>query len=52
MQSGIHTAEPAIHKPSVTEVEMNIEKQKKYISLGADQIPTETVQLVRKSGTL
>ena len=38
-QTKIHTAEPLVPEPSVFEVEMAIEKLKRYKSPGIDQIP-------------
>ena len=44
-----HTVESAVHKPRVTEVEINTEKQKVCKSLGTDTNPTEVVQLLGKT---
>ena len=40
----IHTAEPFIPEPTLSEVEIAIEKLKKYKSPGIDQIPAELIQ--------
>jgi hypothetical protein len=40
-QAEIHTAEPLVPEPSNFEVEMAIEKLKRYKSPGIDQIPAE-----------
>jgi hypothetical protein len=39
-----HTAEPLVHVPSRLEVEIVIEKLKKYKSPSSDQIPAELIQ--------
>jgi hypothetical protein len=44
MQTEIHTAKPLVTEPSAFEVEMAIEKQKKYKSPGTDQIPAELIK--------
>jgi hypothetical protein len=43
-QTEIHTAEPLVPEPSVFEVEMVIEKLKRYKSPGIDQIPSELIK--------
>jgi hypothetical protein len=43
-QTEIHTAEPLVPEPSVFEVEMAIEKLKRYKSPGTDQIPAELLK--------
>jgi hypothetical protein len=40
-QTEIHTAEPLVPEPSSSEVEIAIEKLKRYKSPGIDQIPAE-----------
>ena len=40
----IQTAEPLIPDPTLSEVEIAIEKLKKYNPPGIDQIPTELIQ--------
>jgi hypothetical protein len=40
-QTEIHTAEPLVPEPSTFEVDMAIEKLKRYKSPGIDQIPAE-----------
>jgi hypothetical protein len=40
----IHTAEPLVTEPSSSEVEIAIEKLKRYKSPGIDQIPAELIQ--------
>jgi hypothetical protein len=40
----IHTAEPLVPEPSSSEVEIDIEKLKRYKSPGIDQIPAELIQ--------
>jgi hypothetical protein len=40
----IHTTEPLVPGPSHLEVEISIEKLKKYKSPGSDQIPAEMYQ--------
>jgi hypothetical protein len=45
-QTEIHTAEPLVPEPSSSEVEIAIEKMKKYKSPGIDQIPAELIQAV------
>jgi hypothetical protein len=40
-QTEIHTAEPLVHEPSASEVELAIEKLKSHKSPGLDQIPVE-----------
>jgi hypothetical protein len=43
-QIEVHTAEPLVPGPSCHEVEIAIEKLKKYKSSGSDQIPAELTQ--------
>jgi hypothetical protein len=43
-QTEIHTAEQLIPEPSSSEVEIAIEKLKRYKSPGIDQIPAELIQ--------
>jgi hypothetical protein len=43
-QTEIHTAEPFVLEPSVSEVEVAIEKLKSYKSPGVDQIPAELIK--------
>jgi hypothetical protein len=43
-QTEIHTAEPLVPEPSALEVEMAIEKLKRYKSPGTDQIPAELIK--------
>jgi hypothetical protein len=43
-QTEIHTAEPLVPEPSVFEVELDIEKLKRYKSPGTDQIPAELIK--------
>jgi hypothetical protein len=43
-QTEIHTAEPLVPEPSSFEVEIAIEKLKRYKSLGIDQILAELIQ--------
>jgi hypothetical protein len=43
-QTEIHTAEPLVPEPSAFEVEMAIEKRKRYKSPGTDQIPAELIK--------
>jgi hypothetical protein len=43
-QTEIHTAEPLLPEPSSSEVEIAIEKLKRYESPGMDQIPAELIQ--------
>jgi hypothetical protein len=43
-QTEIHTAEPLVPEPSAFEVEMAIEKLKRYKSPGIDQIPAELIK--------
>jgi hypothetical protein len=40
----IHTAEPLVPEPSAFDVEMAIEKLKRYKSPGTDQIPAELIK--------
>jgi hypothetical protein len=47
-QTEIHTAEPLVPEPSACEVEMAIEKLKRYKSPGTDQIPA---QLIKAGGS-
>jgi hypothetical protein len=43
-QTEIHTAEPLVPEPSSSEVEIAIEKLKRYKSPGTDQILAELIQ--------
>jgi hypothetical protein len=43
-QTKIHTAEPLVPEPSSSEVEIAIEKLKRYKSPGIDQIPAQLIQ--------
>jgi hypothetical protein len=43
-QTEMHTAEPFLPEPSVSEVEVAIGKLKRYKSPGVDQIPAELAQ--------
>jgi hypothetical protein len=43
-QTEIHTAEPLVPEPSSSEVEIAVEKLKRYNSPGIDQIPAELIQ--------
>jgi hypothetical protein len=43
-QTEIHTAEPLVPEPSSSEVEIDIEKLKRYKSPGIDQIPAKLIQ--------
>ena len=43
-QTEIHTAKPLVLEPSAFEVEMGIEKLKRYISPGIDQIPAVIIK--------
>jgi hypothetical protein len=43
-QTEIHKAEPLLLEPSSSEVEIAIEKLKRYKSPGIDQIPAELIQ--------
>jgi hypothetical protein len=43
-QAEIHTAEPLVPETSAFEVEMAIEKLKRYKSPGIDQIPAELIK--------
>jgi hypothetical protein len=43
-QAEINTAEPLVPEPSAFEVEMAIEKLKRYKSPGIDQIPAELIK--------
>jgi hypothetical protein len=43
-QTEIHTTEPLVPEPSSSEVEIAIEKLKRYKSPGIDQIPAELIQ--------
>jgi hypothetical protein len=44
-QTEIHIAEPLDFEPSFSEVEIAIEKLKRYKSPGTDQIPAELIQV-------
>jgi hypothetical protein len=43
-QTEVHTAEPLVPEPRAFEVEMAIEKLKRYKLLGIDQIPAELIK--------
>jgi len=43
-QTEIHTAEPLVFEPSTFEVEMAIDKLKRYKLPGIDQIPAEIIK--------
>jgi len=43
-QVEIHTAEPLVHEPSASEVELAIDKLKSHKSPGIDQIPAELIK--------
>jgi hypothetical protein len=43
-QTGIHTAEPLVPKPSALEIEMASDKLKRHKSPGTDQIPAELIK--------
>jgi hypothetical protein len=43
-QTEIHTAEPLVPEPSAFEIEMDIEKLKRYKSPGTDQIPAKLIK--------
>jgi hypothetical protein len=43
-QTEMHTAEPFVPESSVSEVQVNIGKLKRYKSPGVDQIPAELIQ--------
>jgi hypothetical protein len=43
-QTEIHTAEPLVPEPTSSEVEIAIDKLKRYKSPGIDQIPAEQIQ--------
>jgi hypothetical protein len=43
-QTEMYTAKPFVPKPSASEVEVAIEKLKRYISPGVDKIQTELIQ--------
>jgi hypothetical protein len=45
-QTGMHTAEPLVPEPSSFEVDIPVEKLKRYKSPGIDQIPAELIQAV------
>ena len=45
-QAEIHTAEPLVSEPSVSEVELAIDKLKSHKSPGIDQIPAELIKVV------
>ena len=44
MLAEIHTAEPLVHEPSASEVELAINKLKSHKSPGIDQIPAELIK--------
>ena len=48
-QTEIHTAEPLMPEPSAFEVEITIEKLKRHISPGIDQIPAELLKTVGRT---
>jgi hypothetical protein len=43
-QTEIHTAQPIVPEPSVSEVELCIEKFKRHKQLGINQIPAELIK--------
>jgi hypothetical protein len=43
-QTELHTAEPFVPEPSASEVEVAVEKLKRYKSPGFDQIPAELIR--------
>jgi hypothetical protein len=43
-QTEMHTAEPFVPEPSASEVEVAIEKLKRYKSPGVDQSPAKLIQ--------
>jgi len=43
-QAEIHTAEPLVHEPSASEVELAIDKLKSHKSPGIDHIPVELIK--------
>jgi hypothetical protein len=43
-QNKMHTAETFVSEPSCSEVEIPVEKLKRYKPPGTDQIPTELIQ--------
>jgi hypothetical protein len=43
-ETEIHTAEPFVPEPSVTELEIAIRKLERYKAPGSDQIPAELIQ--------
>jgi hypothetical protein len=43
-QTEIHTAEPLVPEPSVSEVEVGTEKLKRHTSPGTDQIPADLIK--------
>ena len=43
-QTEIHIAQPLVHESSAFEIEIGIEKLKRYISPGIDQIPAELIK--------
>ena len=44
-QAEIHSAEPLVHDPSASEVELSIDKLKSHKSPGIDQIPAELIKV-------
>ena len=44
MLAEIHTAEPLVHEPSASEVELAVDKQKSHKSPGIGQIPAELIK--------
>ena len=49
-QAEIHTAEPLVPEPSVSEIELAIGKLKRHKSPGIDQIPAELIIAGGRSG--
>jgi hypothetical protein len=43
-QMDVHMVEPSVPKPNLFEVEIAIEKMKRYKSLGTVQIPAELIK--------
>ena len=48
-QAEIHTEEPLVPEPSVSDVELAVEKLKSHKSPGIDQIPEELIKVVGKT---
>ena len=44
-QAEIHTADPLVPEPSVSEVELDIDKLESHKSPGFDQIPAELIKV-------